>query len=324
MASRISAALKAKIGEELSDYDDAICQALDAKRPNLVDDIAGRIGTEVKSANQFMELYVDVTIAFDAVSKGADVFPEPAVDSKGSLQLRPPVGSEKRSDYAVKPPVKARRWINVEAKTPKRDDRRGSSNFGLYEDEFEKGVKRLWSKGLEPVSVGMHAKSGILKFKGGDLGRVVSHILNELQKFVRENGGKEGLFQRDIQFEGQDVATILGAPGRGRIAKGASLGGHNFDPADYVDRGQLAKDAPNVIWINLDRELLPVPDLVAGAFQEAFGAGEFHDISAAIVYADNRAREVIMNDQANMPLTADEQDYFREPFKPPQGPNPRR
>lgn len=324
MTSRISQALRAKLGEELGDYDDAICAKLEQLRPDIVDRIVKRIETEAATTERFGEIYVDVAIAFDATSKGAELYPEPAIDARGGLQLRPPIGAEKKSDYAVKPPTENPRWVNVEAKTPRRDDRRGGTNYGLYEDEFEKGVKRLWKKGLEPVSVGLHARDGILKFKGGDVGRVISHILRELEKFVNEGPPAAGLSSRDVQFEGEQVGAILKGPTRGEIMKGSSLGGHPFNPADYVDRGQLAEDAPNVIWINLDRELLPLPDVVISEFENAFAAGKFRDVSGVLVFNGNRQREFVVNEKANLRLKPDEVEFLRQPFTPPQEPKPRR
>lgn len=281
---------------------------VERSKPAIADDVVKRVQAAPRDEARLREIIADVIVAYDNLSKGADVFPEPAIDANRRLRVRAAVQGEKRSDFAVMPPVPNPRPVNLEAKTPARDDRRKDSNYGKFEDDFRFRIERLWRNGLRPQSIDFQAEPNLLALKGSDVGAAMTTVERAARRLT-ESSDKPGA-ESTVEYGGRRVATLRVLPGQGRIGTGKGMGAPPFDAEELVDRGQLAVDAPNIIFVNLAGELLPLPDVVLMGFLAAFDRGRLGDVSGVVVYGWHGGREFLLNPAARNPLTRDEADFF--------------
>lgn len=321
MSSDLEAAIKENLGREvtLNPQDEAMYLAVQRVASAFAREIVARVGAQVRDLSALREVLVDVNLAYLAISQGIEFSPEPVVDMNGDLQFRAPSQGEKRSDFAFWPSGKQGRPVNVEAKTLLPDDERKKSNYRAAFDYLEGRVRDLRAKGMNPVSLDVLAKHGLLQFTGPDVGSMLKQIERELR--VVADAGENGPYvRREVKYKGVTVATVGRMPGTGYFGTGVELMGAepSVDPASYVDRRQLAGSVPNVIVVNLDRTLLPLPPTVVNGFADAFQRRKLSNVSGALIYMSHHARELVLNPGAKHPLSKREQDFFLAPFIPPR------
>lgn len=289
---------------------------VEAHAPAVARQVITRIAKLKADRLGIAPVWGDIGIAYLAASHKIPIYAEPAIDANGGLQPLAPTPGEKRSDFAFWIQGSDERPISLEIKSPEVEDIREQRIF----DVIKKRVAEIRAKGEAHATVDIHAHPALLSVPGGELGSAVKAIILEIKTVTQGPEPADWNFpRRTVTYKGSVIAEVGRGPGSGFITTSSGIRGTQivYPVEDLVDRGQLARNVPNVMVIYLEGQLTPLPPTVINGFRAQFNDGHLRRVSAGLVYASPTERYLILNPGAEIPLHDSEAKFLVSDHIPP-------
>lgn len=252
---------------------------------------------------------------------GQDFVYEPAVTSMGTLEMREARAGEKQSDFAVHI---ENRPVNVEIKTPLPMAERPPANYGVFRDEFARRAAQHLRDTGEAYDMTFIATRDLVAEPRdvGKFGKSMGRAIREAAAAFKTGGALAGV-SMPLVVDGVKLGTLALKGGEPRHDWAYSMNGPHLEIESLFDSGQLPTYSPNVVVIGLQGEIFPFPPNVRDSLLEdgdlkgTFAAGRYTRISAVLAEYGNDQRWLFSNPRAAMPLTAQEELFFKRHYPLP-------